>query len=43
MWKHILCDQLDMAEPEFWTCVAALSRDEAVARLQGYWTRKPGA
>jgi hypothetical protein len=75
MWKHILRDQLQVAEPEFWSCVhdgikprrgtpeptaktlpadlvhllisrvgldesevARLSKEEAVARLQRYWT-----
>jgi hypothetical protein len=75
MWKHILRDQLDVDEPEFWSCVkdgvkpsrgtpeppaealpadlvymlisrvglaesevAGMSKDEAVARLQSYWT-----
>lgn len=75
MWKHILRDQLDVDEPEFWSCVkdgvkpsrgtpepplgalpvdlvymlisrvgldesevARMSKDEAVARLQSYWT-----
>ncbi len=75
IWRHILREQLDVAEDEFWTCardgvkpdrgepptpagalpgevvhllitrvglaegeVAAMSRDEAVARLQRYWT-----
>jgi hypothetical protein len=75
MWKHILRDQLEVDEPQFWACaqdgvkpdrgtpeppagalpadlvymlisrvgvgeseVAAMSKDEAVARLQRYWT-----
>jgi hypothetical protein len=75
MWKYILRDQLDVDEPEFWSCVrdgakpargtppppaealpadlvymllsrvglneaevAALSKDEAIARLQRFWT-----
>jgi hypothetical protein len=74
MWSHILRDQLDVAEEEFWRCVhdgilpkrgvpetpaealpaelvyllknrvglsegeiAAMSKDEAVARLNQYW------
>ncbi|MCF4139489.1 cytotoxic translational repressor of toxin-antitoxin stability system [Streptomyces sp. Tue 6430] len=75
MWRHILRDQLDVTEDEFWACaqqgeppdrgapgppretlpadlvyllihrvgvgedvVAGMTRDEAVARLQKYWT-----
>lgn len=75
LWKHVLRDQLDVDEPQFWACVrdgtvpdrgapeppstalpadlvhlllsrvgltepevAAMSKDEAVARLQRYWT-----
>jgi hypothetical protein len=75
MWGHVLPDQLDVQEAEFWNCVqdgvlpgrgvpdapaealpaevvyllknrvglndaelAALSKDEAVARLNQYWT-----
>jgi hypothetical protein len=75
LWKHILRDQLDAEEPEFWSCVhdgvkpdrgvpapppaampadlvymlltrvgldeaevAAMSKDEAIARLQRFWT-----
>ncbi|MFF2655824.1 cytotoxic translational repressor of toxin-antitoxin stability system [Kitasatospora sp. NPDC058032] len=75
MWSHILRDQLDVTEDEFWDCVqlgripgrsapeppkeslpadlvylllhrvglteatvAGLSREEALARLQQYWT-----
>ncbi|MEK2489833.1 cytotoxic translational repressor of toxin-antitoxin stability system [Kitasatospora purpeofusca] len=75
LWSHILRDQLEVAEDEFWDCVllgrlpgrgepeppkdslpadlvyllihrvglaedavAALSREDAVARLQQYWT-----
>ncbi|MFC9291436.1 cytotoxic translational repressor of toxin-antitoxin stability system [Streptomyces sp. NPDC057052] len=75
MWRHILRDQLDVTEDEFWACaqqgeppdrgapgpprealpadlvyllihrvgvgedtVAGMTRDEAVARLQQYWT-----
>ncbi|GAA3370692.1 hypothetical protein GCM10020367_18320 [Streptomyces sannanensis] len=75
MWRHILRDQLDITEDEFWECVlddrlpdrgappvpkeslpadlvhllihrvglaeeevAALTKEEAVARLQRYWT-----
>jgi hypothetical protein len=75
MWRHILRDQLDVTEDEFWTCVqrgdlpdrgapasprealpadlvyllihrvgldeetiAGMIKDEAVARLQQYWT-----
>jgi hypothetical protein len=75
MWRHILRDQLDVTEGEFWACaqqgdlpdrgapapprealpvdlvyllihrvgleeeaVAQMTKDEAVARLQRYWT-----
>jgi hypothetical protein len=75
MWKHILRDQLDVDEPQFWACVqdgvkpargtpelpaealpadlvhllisrvgldesevAGMSKDDAVARLQRFWT-----
>lgn len=75
MWKHILRDQLEVAEPQFWACardgikpdrgipeppvealpvdlvhllisrvgldesdLIGMSKDEAVARLQRYWT-----
>ncbi|WP_246887299.1 cytotoxic translational repressor of toxin-antitoxin stability system [Streptomyces sp. GESEQ-13] len=75
MWRHILGDQLDVTEDEFWACaqhgelpdrgapeppsealpadlvhllihrvgvgedtVAGMTKDEAVARLQEYWT-----
>jgi hypothetical protein len=75
LWTHILRDQLDVTDQEFWSCVrdgvppdrgqpdmpmealpadlvhllttrvgltepevAAMSRDEAIARLQRYWT-----
>lgn len=75
LWKHVLRDQLDVDESQFWGCVrdgtvpdrgvpesprsalpadlihllisrvgvtepevAAMSKDEAVARLQQYWT-----
>ncbi|WP_367130876.1 cytotoxic translational repressor of toxin-antitoxin stability system [Saccharothrix sp. HUAS TT1] len=75
MWRHVLRDQLEVGEPEFWACVhddvkpdrgtapipvealpadlvhllisrvglveseiAGMSKDEAVARLQRYWT-----
>lgn len=75
MWRHILRDQLEVSEDEFWECVldgrlpnrgygpvpkealpadlvyllihrvglderavAALSKEDAVARLQQYWT-----
>jgi hypothetical protein len=75
MWKHILCDQLDVDEPQFLACVqdgvkpdrgmpelppealpadlvhllisrvgldesevAGMSKDDAVARLQRFWT-----
>ncbi|MDT9699642.1 cytotoxic translational repressor of toxin-antitoxin stability system [Streptomyces sp. P17] len=75
MWRHILRDQLDVSEDEFWACVqqgelpdrgapeppsealpadlvhllihragvgedtvAGMTKDEAVARLQKYWT-----
>ncbi len=75
LWRHILRDQLDVSDDEFWACVlhdrlpdrgapepskeslpadlvhllihrvglpdeavAALTKDEAVARLQQYWT-----
>lgn len=75
LWKHILRDQFDVAEPQFWACardgitpdrgtpeppaqampadlvymlinrvglseseLMAMSKDEAVARLQRYWT-----
>ncbi|WP_246843014.1 hypothetical protein [Allokutzneria sp. NRRL B-24872] len=75
MWKHILRDQLDVGEPEFWACardgvrpsrgvpkppaealpaelvhllisrvgldeseIAGMGKNEAVARLQRFWT-----
>lgn len=75
LWKHILRDQLEVDEPEFWSCVqdgvkpdrgvptppaealpadlvhlllsrvglddaevAGMSKDEAIARLQRFWT-----
>jgi hypothetical protein len=75
IWKHVLRDQLDVTEPQFWTCVhdgvkpdrgtpeppqqslpadlvhllisrvrldesevATMSKDQALARLQRYWT-----
>ncbi|WP_432155921.1 hypothetical protein [Streptomyces sp. bgisy153] len=75
MWRHILRDQLDVTEDEFWACaqqgelpdrgapepprealpadlvhllihrvgvgedaVARMTKEEAVARLQRYWT-----
>ncbi|GAA1021473.1 hypothetical protein GCM10009565_14360 [Amycolatopsis albidoflavus] len=75
LWNHILRDQLDVEEPEFWSCVqdgvkpargtpeppagalpadlvylllsrvgleesevAGMSKDEAVARVERYWT-----
>jgi len=75
IWKHILRDQLQVEEPQFWACaqdgvkpdrgtpeppaealpadlvfmliyrvglaeseVAGMSKDDAVARLQRYWT-----
>jgi hypothetical protein len=79
IWAHILRDQLDVTEAEFWACVqdkvkpdrgeprvpaealpadlvhllitraglsdaeiAAMSKDDAIARMQAYWSTPPG-
>jgi hypothetical protein len=78
IWAHILRDQLDVSEAEFWSCVqdkvrpnrgeprvpaealpaelvhllitrlglseaeiAKMSRSDAIARMQAYWSRPP--